>query len=695
MARIVLRALAASSLAAAAILVASNSGAAPSGSNVNESVSTAGSITSIAQQLVGSGVAISHVQFVGSASARGTFAFSDPTVVGITGGVILSSGDATQVVGPNTSDSNSTDWSLPGDSALSALAGFPTHDAAILSFDFVPTTNQIAFQYAFGSDEYPEWVNTQYNDVFAFWVTNHAGVTNNCAVVRKVAGDPTSPMVPVAINNINQSNPVQSPPPISMRPDLFRPNYFGSSTIDLELDGITKVLTCQSNVTAGQTNHMRLAIADSSDGIYDSAVFIKATSLVSNSAPIAEFGFDPSPSVAPAATTASIDSHDPNNLPLTYSVNWGDGAVSSPATLPTDTAVVHHTYVYAGKYAATLTVSNGSSQGTACDEFIVTGAVNPGTTANETCDVSGTGVATTGPPPPTFDGLPGAPGVDAHPSSMTVPAGATYQFTAMANGTPNPTVQWQMSTDGGNTFKNLPGETHAKLSGGEVIASLSGVAQPALNHAEFQAVYTNQHGQDVTDPATLTVRPAVFSVVLLAPKVVVGQSQAVTFVVTTKLSGTVAIYDGPKYLRSTSVIAGLGKSSVSWSSVGFHALTFRFTAVGGKAKYDSKIYNVQVNVAKTKTTETVARLLTTRGALDVVKATVVVVSPGHTSLTAGTFSLRDGTTVIAKGVHPSSLGVFSFGWKPTAKGIHKLTVLYSGSATAGSSNSAIATVTVH
>jgi hypothetical protein len=53
--------------------------------------------------------------------------------------------------------------------------------------------------------------------------------------------------VPVAVNNINNSNPVQEPPPPPDRPDLFTANYFnsdGPSAMDLELDGITHVLTC-------------------------------------------------------------------------------------------------------------------------------------------------------------------------------------------------------------------------------------------------------------------------------------------------------------------------------------------------------------------------------------------------------------------------------------------------------------------
>src|SRR4029079_8531064 len=102
-----------------------------------------------------------------------------------------------------------------------ALSGYQTFDAAVLEFDFVPTANQVVFEYTFASDEYPEWVNTPFNDVFAFYVngTNHA-------VVLQIAGERAAPFVPVAVNNINNGNPDIYPDFIPMRSDLFRANYY-------------------------------------------------------------------------------------------------------------------------------------------------------------------------------------------------------------------------------------------------------------------------------------------------------------------------------------------------------------------------------------------------------------------------------------------------------------------------------------
>jgi PKD repeat protein len=360
-----------------------------SGGNPNQHIDTAVTPEQLAAALVGTGVEVSNVVFTGGAGSTGSFTFDDPAVVGFGQGIVLTSGSAADVAGPNTSDSISTSYGSegaiggPGDADLSALAGFDTYDAAVLEFDFVPTANQVVFQYTFSSDEYPEWVDTPFNDVFAFYVngTNHA-------LVRQTAGDPASPFVPVAVNNINNGNPLH-PDFVPTRPDLFRPNYFnpdGPSVIDLEQDGITRVLTFQAPVNPGETNHMKLAIADASDGVYDSAVFIQAGSLVSNENPVADLSVSPESGPAPLAVTAFIEGEDPNGDPLTYSVNWGDGTVSNgPLDQPPDdnekTATVNHTYALGGNYVVTLTVSNGTLSGTSTEDVEVSGSGNVAPTA--------------------------------------------------------------------------------------------------------------------------------------------------------------------------------------------------------------------------------------------------------------------------------------------------------------------------
>jgi hypothetical protein len=60
---------------------------------------------------------------------------------------------------------------LPGDNNLDNVSSADTYDATVLEFDFVPATDNISFNYVFGSEEYLEFVNAGYNDVFAFFIS--------------------------------------------------------------------------------------------------------------------------------------------------------------------------------------------------------------------------------------------------------------------------------------------------------------------------------------------------------------------------------------------------------------------------------------------------------------------------------------------------------------------------------------------
>jgi len=117
----------------------------------------------------------------------------------------------------------------------------------------VPTSNSISLSYVFSSEEYNEYVGSSYNDVFGFFVNG-----TNCALVNGT---------PVSINNINAGS----------NATLYIDNTAG--TLDTEMDGLTTVLKCNAVVNAGVSNHIKLAIADVSDGSYDSAVFILANSI--------------------------------------------------------------------------------------------------------------------------------------------------------------------------------------------------------------------------------------------------------------------------------------------------------------------------------------------------------------------------------------------------------------------------------
>lgn len=157
-------------------------------------------------------------------------------IIGLEDGMILSSGQAVDVVGPNALPNTTTAFGTPGDPDLAVLAGVPTHDAAILEFDFEvgADAEEVFFQYVFGSEEYNEYVEADVNDVFAFWINDV-----NCALV----GDPA---VPVSVDTINNGRPGVAPtnPHLFINNDPVNADTTGGTVpsgdlLDTEMDGLT------------------------------------------------------------------------------------------------------------------------------------------------------------------------------------------------------------------------------------------------------------------------------------------------------------------------------------------------------------------------------------------------------------------------------------------------------------------------
>jgi hypothetical protein len=87
------------------------------------------------------------------------------------------------------------------------------------------------------------------------------------------------------------------------------------------------------------------------------------------------------------------------------------------------------------------------------------------------------------------------PAITSNPLPVTAMAGATASFSAGASGSPAPSVQWQVSTDGGFSFTNLPGAIATTLNV-PVTASMTGY--------QYRAVFTNTCGTATTRPAVLS-----------------------------------------------------------------------------------------------------------------------------------------------------------------------------------------------
>lgn len=222
--------------------------------------------------LLGSDVTISNVQYTGSNVGIGSF--SGTSNIGFSSGIVLASGDIDNCKGPNNSGSQSSNLSSGGDNDLAIITSNTIFDASILEFDFSANTPTVTFEYTFGSEEYLEFVNSSFNDVFAFFISGpgiNGTYTNNAMNIALVPGTNTA----VSINNVNTGS----------FPQYYvdngdghggAPSYTDSKTT--QYDGITTVLTATANITPCQTYHIKIAIADVGDGAYDSGVFLKAKS---------------------------------------------------------------------------------------------------------------------------------------------------------------------------------------------------------------------------------------------------------------------------------------------------------------------------------------------------------------------------------------------------------------------------------
>ncbi len=130
--------------------------------------------------------------------------------------------------------------------------------------------------------------------------------------------------------------------------------------------------------------------------------------------------------------------------------------------------------------STTLSFTTASSQNGNRYRAVFTNSAGTATTTTATLTVNS-------PTPPT---------ITTQPASQTVSAGQTATFTAAATGSPTPTVQWQVSTDGGVTFSNVSGATSTTLSFTTTLSQ---------NGNQYRVVFTNAAGTATTTAATLTV----------------------------------------------------------------------------------------------------------------------------------------------------------------------------------------------
>lgn len=297
--------------------------------------------------LIGNGIRVGNIKVKGIKEAIAYFE-TDTTVLGFKKGIVMSTGRVSDVKGPNKRTGTSSVLKSKQDASLNGLTKQKTKDVMVIEFDFVPFHNRLSFQYVFGSEEYMEYVGSPFNDVFGFFVSGPGLKRKNIALLpdRKTV---------VSINNVNHKknkkyyrnnscySQTEGSGKIGIKNGFIRRLFYfitfrhlskykkvntkiiyinsecsekEKAKLDsvlfnyFEFDGLTTNMEAWCYVKPYKKYHIKIAIGDVSDEVFDSGVFL------------AEKSF-----------TSYRDSLDPAYKPykdLSKSLNW-DSVFTDPA----------------------------------------------------------------------------------------------------------------------------------------------------------------------------------------------------------------------------------------------------------------------------------------------------------------------------------------------------------------------------
>ncbi|MCO5261327.1 MAG: choice-of-anchor L domain-containing protein [Lentimicrobium sp.] len=203
-------------------------------------------------------------------------------------GLVLSTGRISSAMGPNNNAGRSDQMvSNASDPDLATISGRTMYDAAVLEFDFIPAGNTVEFKYVFASEEYLEYVHTNFNDAFGFFLSGpgisgpYSNNAINLATLPNGEDVTINTIHPAGVNTNGQSYPAHNA-------EYYIDNPSGSLT--MQFDGYTVELTATYPVTPCATYRIKMAIADASDQQWDAAVFLGARSFNAETLSLTHFG---------------------------------------------------------------------------------------------------------------------------------------------------------------------------------------------------------------------------------------------------------------------------------------------------------------------------------------------------------------------------------------------------------------------
>jgi hypothetical protein len=220
---------------------------------------------------LGNGIFVANVMFNGVSAdvvndQLGTFTDAN-NGIGIGQGLCMSTGVVAGMATGDVFGAPVAPYFVQDADILALLLNESTvNDLASLEFDFIATGDICNFQYVFASDEYPEWVESAFNDHFGFFVSGPGIVgpySNGGVNIALIPGTTES----VGINTLNAAE----------HSEYYIDNQ--SMATSVGFDAFTTVLNAHiENLVVGETYHVKLIIADVADAALDSGVFLRGDS---------------------------------------------------------------------------------------------------------------------------------------------------------------------------------------------------------------------------------------------------------------------------------------------------------------------------------------------------------------------------------------------------------------------------------
>jgi len=243
--------------------------------------------------LLGPDIEVNAIKHIGMIGSMGQFK-DTLKVMGLSSGLVLSTGNVDSLIGPNNTNGSTSLGQFPdskqikrllrkGDRDLNILCKGRTTDISVIEFDFIPKKNVLEFSYVFASEEYPEYVGSVYNDVFGFFLSG-PGIKNKINLAVLPDGK-----TPISVNNVNHKTNKEYYRSNKSKRNGFKSIFWSKEKKRemralrqcVQFDGLTTVLKVHYDVIPYKKYHIKIAIGDEMDMIYDSGVFIAGGSFTS------------------------------------------------------------------------------------------------------------------------------------------------------------------------------------------------------------------------------------------------------------------------------------------------------------------------------------------------------------------------------------------------------------------------------